>query len=169
MRTKTGAVLAALAVAATFNTVSAQVAAPDDNIIQSRIRALEQELQDLKQTVNAQQTKTNENVKIEDLDQKIRVLERKQELANEEATAKAKTTPTVAVGASGLQVRSADSNFVFNLRGYVQADGRFGIGDSADPYSDTFLMRRVRPIFDGTLYKKIDYRVMLDFASGTTS
>jgi uncharacterized membrane protein YukC len=93
MRTKTGAVLTTLAFAAALNTVAAQDAAPNDNAIQSRIRALEQELQDLKQTVNAQHTKTNENVKIEDLDQKIRVLERKQELAGEEAAAKAKTTP----------------------------------------------------------------------------
>ena len=106
---------------------------------------------------------------IEQLDQKVRVLERKDELEKETLAEKAKTTPTVSVGTSGLQVRSADSNFVFNLRGYVQADGRFGVGSSAEPYSDTFLLRRVRPIFDGTLYKKIDYRVMLDFASGTTS
>jgi len=106
---------------------------------------------------------------IEHLDQKLRVLERKAELEKEAASEKTKTTPAVSVGSSGLQVRSGDSNFVFNLRGYVQADGRFGVGDSAGPYSDTFLLRRVRPIFDGTIYQKIDYRVMLDFASGTTS
>jgi phosphate-selective porin OprO and OprP len=106
---------------------------------------------------------------IEQLDQKLRVLERKSELQNEVTVEKAKTTPTVSVGTSGLQVRSGDSNFVFNLHGYVQADGRFGVGDSAGPYNDTLLMRRIRPIFDGTIYQKIDYKVMLEFASGTTA
>ena len=107
--------------------------------------------------------------RIDQLDQKVRVFERKQELDKEAAAERAKTTPVVTLGASGLQVRSADSNFVFNLRGYVQADGRFGVGESAGPYVDTFLMRRVRPILDGTLYKLADFRVMLDFGSGITS
>jgi phosphate-selective porin OprO/OprP len=126
---------------------SGSQASPDDNT--ETIKALKQQ--------------------IEQLDQKVRVLERKDELEKETLAEKAKTTPTVSVGASGLQVRSADSNFVFGVRGYVQVDGRFGVGDSAGPYPDTFLMRRIRPIFDGTLYKKLDYRVMLDFASGVTS
>jgi phosphate-selective porin OprO and OprP len=107
--------------------------------------------------------------RVDQLDQQVRILERKQELEQEAAAERAKTTPTVTVGSSGLQVRSADSNFVFNLHGYVQFDGRFGVGDTAAAYVDTFLMRRVRPIFDGTLYKFVDYRVMLDFASGITS
>jgi len=106
---------------------------------------------------------------IDVLDQKLRVLERRSELEKEGASDKAKTQPTVSVGASGLQVRSADSNFVFGIRGYVQADGRFGVGDTADTYNDTLLMRRVRPIFEGSIYKRIDYRLMLEFASGTTS
>src|SRR5215475_7680169 len=71
---------------------------------------------------------------LQELDQKVRILERKAELENEALAEKAKTTPTVSVGASGLQVRSADSNFVFGIRGYVQADGRFAVGDSAGPY-----------------------------------
>jgi phosphate-selective porin OprO/OprP len=106
---------------------------------------------------------------LQELDQKVRILERKAELEEEVNIEKSKTTPIVSMGTSGLQVRSADSNFVFNIRGYVQTDGRFGVGSSAQPYNDTFLIRRARPIFDGTLYKKIDYRVMLDFASSTTA
>lgn len=106
---------------------------------------------------------------IEQLDQKLRVLERKSELEREAGAEKAKTQPAVSIGASGIQVRSADSNFVFGIRGYVQADGRFGVGDSSGPYNDTFLMRRVRPIFEGSIYRKIDYRLMLDFGSGVTS
>jgi len=67
-------------------------------------------------------------------------------------------------------VRSADSNFVFKVRGYVQADLRFYADDyPGGTANDTFLIRRARPIFEGTVYDKYDFRVMLDFASGINS
>lgn len=103
---------------------------------------------------------------IQELDQKIRVLERKKELETDASAEKAKTTPVVSLGASGFSVRSADSNFVFKVRGYVQVDGRFYPTDPVDSsVNDTFLIRRARPIFEGTAYDKFDYRVMLDFGS----
>jgi phosphate-selective porin OprO/OprP len=74
----------------------------------------------------------------------------------------AKSEPSVSLGMNGLLVRSADSNFVFNLHGYTQADARFYFGEKTLP--DTFLLRRVRPIFEGTIYSMFDYRLMLDFA-----
>lgn len=104
---------------------------------------------------------------IQELDQKLRILERKQELEKESAAEKSKAVPTVSLGASGLSVRSADSNFVFRVRGYVQADGRFYNEEA--PAHDTFLIRRARPIFEGTVYEKYDFRMMLDFASGVNS
>ena len=104
---------------------------------------------------------------IQDLDQKVRVLERKQELEKETATEKAKSTPSVSLGANGFSVRSADSNFVFKVRGYIQGDGRFYADEEAA--NDTFLIRRARPIFEGTVYEKFDFRLMLDFASGINS
>jgi len=103
---------------------------------------------------------------VEELDQKIRVLERKQELEKEEATAKARTAPAFAVGASGFSWRSADTNFVFRLRGNVQADGRFFVDDTG-AVNDTFLLRRVRPIFEATLWKDFDFRIMPDFAGSS--
>jgi phosphate-selective porin OprO and OprP len=107
---------------------------------------------------------------IQDLDQKVRILERKQELEKETATEKSKAAPTVNLGASGLAVRSADSNFVFKVRGYVQTDARFYADDApGGTANDTFLIRRARPIFEGTVYDKYDFRVMLDFASGINS
>jgi len=107
---------------------------------------------------------------IQDLDQKVRILERKDELEKETTAEKAKTTPTVSLGANGFSVRTVDSNFVFKVRGYVQTDARFyadnGSGGTA---YDTFLIRRARPIFEGTVYEKYDFKVMLDFASGINS
>jgi phosphate-selective porin OprO/OprP len=99
------------------------------------------------------------------LDQTVRILERKRELEAEVSAA----TPRLSVGSSGLAVSSADSNFVFRLRGYAQVDARFYPGTVPGPVlSDTFLIRRARPIFEGTVFEKYDYRVMLDFGAQAT-
>lgn len=103
---------------------------------------------------------------IHELDQKLRVLERKQELDKEAAAEQAKATPAVSLGAGGFAVTSADSNFAFRVRGYVQTDARFYASDRVDTAaSDSFLIRRARPIIEGTSFGKVDYRVMLDFGS----
>jgi phosphate-selective porin OprO/OprP len=103
------------------------------------------------------------------LDQKVRILERNKELDAEAAEAKAKTLPTVTLGGGGLNVSTGDSNFTFKIRGYVQADSRTFLGDEAVKGNDSFLLRRVRPIIEGTVWKDFEYRLMLDFASGITS
>lgn len=105
--------------------------------------------------------------KVEELEQKIRVLERKNELADESSAEKAKTIPKIAIGASGLNIQSADTNFVFKIRGYVQVDGREYFDDTSNQ-NETFLIRRLRPILEGTVFEKFDYRVMLDFPSGAS-
>lgn len=103
---------------------------------------------------------------IQELDQKVRILERKQELEKEADVEKSKSTPEVSLGANGFMVRSAESNFVFRVRGYVQTDARFYGSDRVDTSAnDTFLIRRARPVFDGTFYDRFDYRLMLDFGS----
>ena len=103
---------------------------------------------------------------IQELDQKVRILERKRELEQEVTTEKQKTTPKVALGAGGFSVTSADSNFVFKVRGYVQTDARAYPSDRVDTAAnDTFLIRRARPIIEGTTFGKLDYRVMLDFGA----
>jgi len=109
--------------------------------------------------------------RIEELEQKVRVLDRKRELDGEATTEKAKTTPVVSLGAGGFTVRTADTNFVLRIRGYIQADGRFYPDDDSptSTRNDTFLLRRVRPIIEGTVFDKFDYRLMLDFPSGSPS
>lgn len=166
MRTRTGAGLAALAVVAVLNTAAAQDAAQIEDAVQSRIRTLEQELQDLKQIVNTQ-GKANENSRAEELDQKVRILDRKQELANEEAAAKTKTTPVLNVGEKGFSLQSGDGAFNLRLRSLVQADARFYPDDRGVEGNDTFLIRRGRIELTGTLFDKFDFRIMPEFA-GTT-
>ncbi len=106
--------------------------------------------------------------RIDELEQQVKILSRNQELEHESASERAKSTPTVSLGAAGLQFRSADSNFVMRVGGHLQMDGRFFLNNTS-PTDDTFLIRKARPIFEGTVWNKLDYRLMLDFGSGLTA
>jgi phosphate-selective porin OprO and OprP len=106
--------------------------------------------------------------KIQELDQKIRVLDRKIEIDKEAADEKAKAAAQATAGKDGFSLRSSDGNYVLRLRGYAQFDGRFWTGDEKKPQVETFLLRRVRPIFEGTVYKIFDFRIMPDFGQGQT-
>lgn len=114
--------------------------------------------------------------RLEQLEQEIRVLKRQRELDQEqavqkaeEAAHKAKETPIVVAGPDGFAFKSGDGNFMLRLRGYVQADGRFYFGDNGKSETDTFLMRRVRPVLEGTVYRDFDFRIMPDFGNGASS
>lgn len=104
----------------------------------------------------------------EELDARLRVIERKLEIEKEKEAEAAKTRPTVSAGKDGFLLRSADGAFALRLRGYVQMDGRFYFDDDEQPFTDTFVIRRARPIVEGTVWKIFDFRVMPDFG-GTSS
>ena len=106
--------------------------------------------------------------RLDELDQKIRVIERKDELDNEQAAEKAKTSTNATSGRDGFSFRSVDGAYQLRLRGYVHFDGRFFQEDDERPAVDTFLLRRVRPIFEGTVFKNFDFRIMPDFGGGQT-
>lgn len=109
---------------------------------------------------------TSAESKVEQLDQKVRIIERKAELEQEAAAERSKTAARVSLGANGFSVSSADTNFVFKVRGYVQVDARGYVSERVDTAAnDTFLIRRARPILEGTTFGKLDYRVMLDFGA----
>ena len=100
---------------------------------------------------------------VDELAQKVRILERERDLDQDAAAVKAKDTPKIIVGANGLSVGSADSNFVFQLHGVVQVDNRTFFQDHGIQGNDTFLLRRARPIFSGTVYRDFDFYLMPDF------
>src|ERR1035437_1205850 len=114
--------------------------------------------------------------RIDAMEQEIRTLKRLRELDQEQArqkvdqaAQKAKDTPIVTAGSDGFALKSADGNFLLRLRGYAQADARFYLADQAHNGTDTFLMRRVRPILEGTVYRDFDFRIMPDFGNGAAS
>jgi len=106
--------------------------------------------------------------KIEELDQQLRVLQRKLEIEKEQAAEKAKVTPTVTAGRDGYALKSADGEFQVKFRGYIQADGRF-VGDSDTTSGPTtFALRRVRPVLEATAFRIFDFKLMPDFGQGQT-
>jgi phosphate-selective porin OprO/OprP len=74
---------------------------------------------------------------------------------------------SISAGAGGFLLTSPDGDFLLKFRGYIQSDARFFLQDQPSAI-DTFTLRRVRPIFEGTVYKLFDFRIMPDFGGGTT-
>ena len=100
-----------------------------------------------------------------ELDQKIRIAERKQELAAEEAAAREAGKPRLTAGPSGFALSSADTNFVLRLRGLVQLDSRSFFDDNPLLLgNDGFTLRRVRPILEGTVLRDFSFQFTPDFA-----
>jgi phosphate-selective porin OprO/OprP len=74
--------------------------------------------------------------------------------------------PTTSAGPEGFSVQSDSGDYRLQLRGYVQFDGRFFSGDEGALAIDTFALRRVRPILQGTLGRYFEFSLMPDFGGG---
>ena len=94
------------------------------------------------------------------------VTQRLAELEREKAIEKAKAAPRVTAGREGFLHRP--TAFTLRLRGYPQSDARFYSRRPRNRGADTFLLRRVRPLLEGTIFRFVDFRLMPDFGSGTT-
>jgi phosphate-selective porin OprO/OprP len=101
------------------------------------------------------------------LDQKLRTLERKQEL-RDEAAAAAPKPPAVTASAGGFGITSGDKAFDLRLRALVQFDARFFLDDGA-PNRDQFLLRRVRTPFTGTVGGIYDFNITPELGTGTNT
>jgi hypothetical protein len=116
----------------------------------------------------AEHTEAQESVlqqQVQDLDQQVRILGRKQELDQEAAAAKAKETPIVMAGKEGFALKSSDNAFQLRFRGIVQADYRDYLDSNITPTpNEQFLMRRVRPVFEGQFYEKFAFLVRAELA-----
>jgi phosphate-selective porin OprO and OprP len=108
--------------------------------------------------------------RVDELDQKVRILERLRELAADSAAAAAKDrVSATASSKDGFSIKSADGKFSLKLRGLVQTDARFFLSDSAVPVVNNFFIRRARPILDVVVGKHLEFRLQPDFAQGTTT
>ncbi|HXW09679.1 MAG TPA: porin, partial [Steroidobacteraceae bacterium] len=106
--------------------------------------------------------------KIDDLSQKVLVLERKLEIQNEATQTSVKSSPVVRASPKGYSIESPDKQNVVKIRGTLHFDSRHFEDDVTAETADTFLLRRVRPTIEGTLGGIYDFRFTPDFAGGRT-
>jgi phosphate-selective porin OprO/OprP len=106
--------------------------------------------------------------RIEQQDQAIKVLQRKLEIQEETTQTAAKSTPQVKASEKGFSFGTADGANQIKLRGVLQADFRSVLSDDSTIVDDQFLLRRVRPIVEGTVGGIYDFRFTPDFAQGRT-
>ncbi|MEP6907455.1 MAG: hypothetical protein ABI858_05670, partial [Pseudoxanthomonas sp.] len=74
-----------------------------------------------------------------DIDQRLRIIERRLELQQEEQVAKAKEAVVVTVNDKGASLKSASGDYEVKIRGLIQGDGRFFLDGAPAGNNDTFL------------------------------
>ncbi|MGH8150229.1 MAG: porin [Steroidobacteraceae bacterium] len=72
------------------------------------------------------------------------------------------------VDANRFSIASPDGPNALRFGGLVQGDARYFTANYAPASDNTFLVRRARPIMEGTLYGMFDFRIMPDFGEGKT-
>jgi len=134
--------------------------------LQRRIEELEQKVKLLEggkgPTEGPNDAKAREHLEV--LDQKVKLLEQEKERDQEAIEAKAKEAPKISIGGDGFSVSSAKGDFALQLRGVLQMDSRTFFDDSAVAGNNGLLLRRVRPILQGTVFGDFDFLFVPDFA-----
>jgi phosphate-selective porin OprO and OprP len=102
--------------------------------------------------------------RVDELDQRIRILQRLRELAADSADAAAKEkVSTTASAKDGFSLKSADGKYLLRIRGYLQSDGRLFPNSEGVPSVDNLLIRRARPVLEATVARYFEFRLMPDF------
>jgi len=107
---------------------------------------------------------------IRQLDQKLKVIERKQELKDEDASAVAKTAPKIALTDKGFTFSSADGANAVKIRGLVQLDSRLFFGDGGGTLvNNSFVLRRARIISEGSFAKNYSFQIVPEFGGSSVA
>jgi len=134
---------------------------------QPTVEQLQQRLERLERLAGVSGDAAVEGIGLADLDQRLRILERRLELQEEERVAAARAAPKITVDQKGAAFKSGDGNYELKLRGLLQGDARVFLGDSDQ--NDTFLLRTARPTLEGSLGTLVAYRFTPEFASDSAS
>jgi phosphate-selective porin OprO/OprP len=105
---------------------------------------------------------------LEQQEQRIKVLERKLEIQDENTKTAVAATPVVKASPKGFSIQSADGSNVFKLRGLLHVDGVDYLDDADLKGGNGWSLNRVRPIFEGTVGGIYDWRFTPDFGRGRT-
>ena len=104
--------------------------------------------------------------RLDEAEQRLRVLERKLEIQQEAQTTAAAAAPVVRASPTRFAIQSSDGANSVRLRGVLHIDGRHFEGDGSPAASNTWLLRRVRPMVEGTFANIYDFRFTPDFGGG---
>ncbi len=108
--------------------------------------------------------------RISRLEEELRLLRQEREAEKRAAAEKASKPVAIAYAdEKGLGIKSADGGFGLRFRGQIKADGRFFLDDTAEAYSDTFLIRSARIRVDGTVFRDFDFMIQPEFAGSSLS
>ena len=159
----------------------AESSVSDDNspsmaALQEQVKALEQRLQVLERLLKSQSengygsmkeadqpsTPSSAPARLAELDPKPGIQEKRAELDQKDAEEKKK--PIVGADANGFSLKSEDENFNLKVRAHFHADNRYFADDSARSFASTLAIRRARLLFEGTVAKYFDFKIMPDFA-----
>ena len=141
-----------------------------------KIQILEQRLLLLEKRLDAQAVSISPpKQSIEELDQKIKILERHNEIAQEEAEEKTKTSPKFDVSPKGVSFTSADGDNSVRLRSSIQSDGRFFVNDNRNLkgvnegfLTNRFELKQARIWLEGRFGRYTDFKLMPDFGANGT-
>jgi len=81
----------------------------------------------------------------------------------EPASTQASQSRSISFHRDGLWFSAQDGQTHLQVHGYAQADDRMFAANTHGEPLDTFLFRRIRPLFEGTLFNNVDFRFMPDF------
>ena len=82
--------------------------------------------------------------------------------------ASAPAAPSAAGRKSGFSLQSETGDFTLRFSGLLQLDGRFALSDQRAVLTNQFLVRRARPILQGTVARYFDFYLSPDFGLGAT-
>ncbi len=112
---------------------------------------------------HAQSAPSADPQRVEELEQRLLVLERKLEIQTEEAATKAKEAPVVTAGDKGFSLKNAKGDYEIKFNALAQVDHRAFLDDDG-AFRDGFVTRRLRPTIQGSLGKLVAFRFTPEFA-----
>ncbi len=135
--------------------------AEDTNTVEL-IQRLEKRIEELEQKVKAlerdrpgagQSTNAPAQQRPEAVEQMPKGLEGTQPAWPAAVEGSASRTPKITAGDQGFSLASPDGEFTLQLKGVLQVDSRTFFNDAGIVGNDGFLLRRARPVLEGTVFR----------------
>src|SRR6267142_1866598 len=153
---------------ATTNVAPAVGASADDiKALRQKIEELERKVKELQEKDKPEAQTDKDKARTDDLEQKVKILERNRELDVEAAEAKSKEAPKITIGSDGFSFGNADGSYALQLKGVLQVDSRTFFHDAGIVGNDSLLLRRARPVLQGTVARDFDFLFVPDFGGSS--